>query len=151
LTRTLICGASTCFSISRSAMPGIRGQLAAQRVGLPAQRVEVVAENLDGDLRTHAGEHVVDAVRDRLADGNGRRQVDQAGADVRRDLAHRAGHFRCRLQADIQFADMDAFGMLVEFRPAAASPDVHHLGHRLDQHLGLLRQSPRTRPASRPD
>jgi hypothetical protein len=33
---------------------------------------------------------------------------------------------------------MDAFGMLVEFRPAAASPDVHHFRHRLDQHLGLL-------------
>ena len=38
----------------------------AQQLGLTAQGVQVLAENLDGDLRTHAREHVVDAVRDGL-------------------------------------------------------------------------------------
>jgi hypothetical protein len=67
---------------------GNTGQPAAQRVGLPAQRVEVVAKYLDGDLRAHAGEHVVDPVRDGLADGNRRRQVDQAAANIGRDFSH---------------------------------------------------------------
>jgi hypothetical protein len=35
--RTLICGASTCFSISRSAMPGIPWPALLQRIGLGAQ------------------------------------------------------------------------------------------------------------------
>ena len=33
--------------------------------------------------------------------------------------------------------------MLVEFRPAAASPNVHDFRYRFDQHLGLLRQDRR--------
>jgi len=44
------------------------GQPGFQDVGLTAQRIQVFAEDLDRDLRTHAREHVVDAVRDRLAD-----------------------------------------------------------------------------------
>ena len=38
------------------------GEFAPQYLGLSAQRVEVFSEDLDGDLRAHAGEHVVDAV-----------------------------------------------------------------------------------------
>ena len=41
---------------------GDAGQPRPQRIGLPPQRVEVFAEDLDRDLRTHAREHVVDAV-----------------------------------------------------------------------------------------
>ena len=67
---------------------------------------------------------MVDPVRDRLADGDRRRQVGQAGADVGRDFAHRPGQFGSRFQPDIEFADVDTFGMLVEFGPAAASADV---------------------------
>jgi hypothetical protein len=44
------------------------------------------------------------------------------------------------LEAHVEFADMHAFRVLVEFRAAAAPPDVRHLGHLLDQHLGLARQ-----------
>ena len=113
------------------------GDFAAQHVGLPAQCVEVVTEYLDGDLRAHAGEHVVDPVRDGLSDGDGRRQVGQAAADVGRDFSHRPGQFGSRFEPDIEFADMDPFGMLVEFGPAATPADVDHLGHGLDQHLGL--------------
>jgi hypothetical protein len=47
---------------------GDGGQLRTQGIGLAAQRVQVLAEDLDRDLRAHAREHVVDAVRDRLAD-----------------------------------------------------------------------------------
>jgi hypothetical protein len=52
-----------------------RQPCAQQGIGLAAQGVQVVAEDLDGDLRAHARQHVVDAVRDGLADGDGGRQV----------------------------------------------------------------------------
>ena len=54
--------------------------------------------------------------------GNRRWQVDQAGADVGGDLAHRAGQFAGRFQADVELADVDAFGMLVRVRAATAAP-----------------------------
>ena len=38
---------------------------------------------------------------------------------------------------------MNTFGMLVEFRPAAAAANVHTSGTCFDQHLGLLRQGRR--------
>ena len=40
----------------------------AHALAEPAQRREIVAEDLDGDVRARARQHVVDAVRDRLAD-----------------------------------------------------------------------------------
>jgi hypothetical protein len=58
-------------------------QLLAQAVGLRAQGGEVVAVDLQGDLRAHPGEQVVQAVRDGLADANRRRQ---AGEVVRRSV-----------------------------------------------------------------
>ena len=64
-------------------------RLALQTGGLGAQGVEILAEQLDGDLRAHAGEHVVDAMRDRLADRHGRGQVDQPRADVGQDRGPR--------------------------------------------------------------
>jgi hypothetical protein len=54
---------------------GDAASLARAGLGLAAQGVQVVAEDLDGDLRAHARQHVVDAVRDGLADGDGGRQV----------------------------------------------------------------------------
>jgi hypothetical protein len=56
---------------------GDGGQLRAQGIGLAAQGVQVLAKDLDGDLRAHARQHVVDAVRDGLADLQRSRQVDQ--------------------------------------------------------------------------
>ena len=44
------------------------GDHAADLFGVQAQREQVVAEQLDGDRRARAGEQVIDAVRDRLAD-----------------------------------------------------------------------------------
>jgi hypothetical protein len=116
------------------------GQLRAQHVGLAAQRVQVLAEDLDGDLRTHAREHVVDAVRDRLADLQRGRQVDQPRADVGLDLVHRARQLGGGLQADVELADVHAFGVFVQLGPAAAPADVRDLGHLAHQHLGLARQ-----------
>jgi hypothetical protein len=119
------------------------GELAAQQVGLGAQGVQVIAVDLDGDLRAHAGQHVVDAVRDGLADLDGGGQVDQAGADVGLDVVQRSGQQGGGLEAYIQFADVHPFGMLVQFGAAAAPPDMDHLRHLPHQHLGLPRQGGR--------
>ena len=42
--------------------PRDAGELAAQHLRLPAQGIQVFAEKFDGDLRTHARKHMVDAV-----------------------------------------------------------------------------------------
>jgi len=72
---------------------GNTGQPRPQRIGLTAQCVEILAENLDRDLRAHAREHVIDAVRDRLADRDRSGQANEPGADVGGDLPHRTGEF----------------------------------------------------------
>jgi hypothetical protein len=118
----------------------------AQRIGLAAQRVQVLAEDLDGDLRAHAREHVVDAVRDRLADLHGGGQVDQARADVGLDLVHAARQLGGGQQAHVQLADVHAFGMLVQLGPAAAPAHVRDLGH-LRTSTSAWRASADSRPA----
>jgi hypothetical protein len=117
------------------------GQLRSQRIGLAPQRVEVLAEDLDRDLRAHARKHVVDAVRDGLADLQGGRQVHQPLADVGLDLVHAARELGGGLQAHVEFADVHALGVLVQLGPPTAPSDVRHFGHLLDQHFGLARQS----------
>ena len=85
-----------------------------------AQRVEIVAVDLDHELRAHAREHVVEPMRDGLADGDAHRQRREARANVGEHLlAAAAGG----LQVDVEFADVHAFGMLVELGPAGAAAD----------------------------
>ena len=57
--------------------------------GGAAQRVEIVAEDLERDLGAHAGQHVVEPVRDRLADIDRQRQHREAAADVGDDVGLR--------------------------------------------------------------
>ena len=88
------------------------------------QRVEIVAEDLEDDLRLDARQHMVDAVRDRLADGHRRRQHGQLGADIGVDVLLAAHGPR---QVDIDLGVVDALGMLVELRPAGAPAEALHL------------------------
>ena len=69
---------------------GDGGQLRTQHIGLATQGVEVFAKDLDRDLRAHARQHVVDAVRNRLADLQRRRQVDS-----RRRMSAYISSFEC--------------------------------------------------------
>ena len=108
--------------------------------GLAAQGVQVLAEDLDGDLRAHARQHVVDPVRDGLADLQRGRQIDQPRADVGLDLVHAARQLGGGLQAHVELADVHTFGVFVQFSPAAAATDVGHFRHLLDQHFGLACQ-----------
>ena len=61
-----------------------RRELLARRLGETAQRLEVVAENLQDDLRAHARLQVVEPVADRLADGDRNRQRGEAARGYRR-------------------------------------------------------------------
>jgi hypothetical protein len=115
----------------------------AQGLGLATQGVQVVTKELDGDLRAHAREHVVDAVRDGLADGNGGGQVRQAAADVGLHLGHAALELGCRQQAHVQLTHVHAFGVFVQLGAAAAPAHMRDLGHLAHQHLGLARQRAR--------
>ena len=85
-----------------------------------AQRVEVVAVDLERDLRPHARQHVVEAVRDRLADVDAGRQHGEPRADVGQHLL--AAALRS-LQVDVELAVVDALGMLVELGAARAAAD----------------------------
>ena len=57
---------------------------AAKLLGERAQRIEVFAEELDDDLRAHAGQHVIEPVRDRLPDIERDRQHGQDARAGRR-------------------------------------------------------------------
>ena len=98
-----------------------RGEPLAQRLGLATQRVQVVAINLDGDLRPHATQQVVNAVADGLANANGGGQAGNAAADVGVDLGHTA---LTGLEAQVQLRHMHALGVFVQLGPAGAAADV---------------------------
>ena len=61
-------------------------------------------------------------------------------ADVRLDFGHRTFELSRRFKPHIQFADVDTFGVLVEFGASAAATDMRDFRHLADQHLRLLRQ-----------
>ena len=82
---------------------------------------------------------MIDAVRNRLPDLDGSRQVGQARANVGPNLVHASRQLGGRFQADIEFAHMHALGMFVQFGAATTPPDVRDLGHLAHQHLGLAR------------
>ena len=62
--------------------PGDLGHPVAQVVGHAPQGVEVLAEDLQGEFGPDTRKHVVEAVRDRLADVDRERQRREASADV---------------------------------------------------------------------
>ena len=91
------------------------GEPAAERLGQRAQRIEVLAEELDDDLRAHARKHVIEPVRDRLADIERDRQHGKARAQIGDDRILAAPAL---LQVDFDLGGVHAFGMLVELGAA---------------------------------
>src|SRR5260370_17427232 len=63
---------------------------------------------------------MIEAVGDRLADADRGRQDAEPSADVGEDLLTPA---RRGLEIDVDLAEMDALGVLVEFRPSGATAD----------------------------
>src|SRR5690606_37451137 len=90
---------------------GNGGEPLANLLGKADERVEVLAEDLERDFRPHAGQHVVEAMRDRLADVGRDRQHRQARTNVVDDLGLRPPG---RLQIDFDLRGMDTLGVLVE-------------------------------------
>ena len=112
---------------------GDRRQLRAQGLGRAAQRVEVVAEDLERNLRPHARQHVIEPVGDRLADVGRQRQHGQALPHVGDDLVLRPA---AGLHVDLDIGGVDALGMLVELGPPGAPRHLPHLRHAQQQPFG---------------
>ena len=98
----------------------MRDSRAAKLLGQRPQRIEILAEELNDDLRPHAGEHVVEPMGDRLADIERHRQHCKARAQIGHDSVLAAPAF---LQVDLDLRGMHAFGMLVELGAAGAPSD----------------------------
>ena len=94
--------------------------------GQQAQLVEVVAEDLDGDVGAGAGEHVVNAVGDGLADddvhaGN---EGEVAAQRLEQFLFGPLPH----LQGHVNFGGLDALGVFVQLGAALAAGDAGDFG-----------------------
>ena len=89
------------------------------------QRREIVAEDLHGDVRARAREHVIDAVRDRLTDRHVRaRQRREAAAQLREQLRARPPGLP---QAHVDLRRLDALHVLVVLGAAGAARRGHDL------------------------
>ena len=113
--------------------PGHGGKPLAGFLGEAAQGFEVVAENLQHDLRANARLQMIEPMADRLTDRDRNRQHRELLADVRIDFGLRSCRAR---EVHIDFAEIDALGMLVEFGAAGAAPDRFHFGNLRKQTLG---------------
>ncbi len=94
----------------------------------PPQFVEIWPQNLDRDIGASAGQHVIDAVRDGLAD-------DDAHAGQARELRAQRGQQRLlvaalHVQARLDFGRMDLLRMRIRRRATGAARGRDHLGMR---------------------
>src|SRR6266516_2658234 len=108
-------------------------ELLARGLGETTKRFQVVAENLQDDLRTHPRLQVIQPMADRLADGDRNGQRGKALANIDVDFRFRTCRAR---EVHIDLAEMNALGVLIEFGAAGAATDRLDLGHLRDQPLG---------------
>ena len=117
---------SDCCSSERSTTPGTSAITPRTCSAEPPQLVEVVAEDLHGDVGARAREHVVDAVGDRLADGDGHAGD---GASSCRSAARNSSLERFSIfRPDVDLGGVDVLGVLVELGAARAPGRGDHLG-----------------------
>ncbi len=109
---TLSAGSPSICSTRTSAAPGIVSQHSRRRAPPTGSIcVEVVAEDLDGDVAAHAGDQLVEAHLDRLRElvgvaGDGRQRLLDA-RDVRPPSSRAgSGHSGARLQDDERVRDV---------------------------------------------
>ena len=130
--------------------PGTSDERRADLAGQLPELVQVVAENLDGDLGVDAGEHVADQVRERLLglDLDARHFGPQVGQHRFQELvAASAGVWVHRQNV---FADVDRLGVFVQFGPARAAGKVQNRAVRVLRRLLHRRSaSRRSRPTRR--
>src|SRR5688500_2792055 len=101
----------------------------------PQQRIEVVANDLDGDLGVYAGDHVADKVRQRLLhlDVDAWHFLTERCQQIMDDLIptvlHRWVH------AQNVFAGVNWRRVLVHLRPAGATHEMQNLAIRIGWRL----------------
>ncbi len=105
--------------------PGVFGQ--------SPDDIEVLAEELDDDLRTHTRKHVIQPMRYRLSDIQSDRQHGQPRPQIGDDFFFLAPAGR---EIDFEFGRVHALGMFIEFRPTRAPSHGLHLGYAQYQLLG---------------
>ena len=94
----------------------------------PAERPQIVAEDLHGDVRAGAGEHVIDAVRDRLTDRHvGARQCGKVTAERGEQLRTRPGGLA---ETDVNFCRLHALHMFVQLGASGSARRRDDLGLR---------------------
>ena len=102
--------------------------------GKPSQGFQVIAENLDRDLRLHTGKNVVDAVGNRLAHADADAgQGSQLGPDVREYLGLRAVG---GVQLEFDLRGVDLHDVLVSLGTAGAPRDGAGFGNLREEFLG---------------
>ena len=108
-------------------------QPCAQVFRLRAKHVEIVAKHFERDLRAHARQHVIEPVRNRLADIDGGWQSAETLAYVSDNhvLVAPAG-----LQIDVDLGGVNAFCMFVQLRATRATAHRLHLRHLQNKLLG---------------
>ena len=62
------------------------GKLVPELFGGAAQRIEIIAKDLEGDFGAYTGKQVIETMGDRLADIDGQRQHRKPRADVGDDF-----------------------------------------------------------------
>src|SRR5262249_5895073 len=115
-----------------------RCEAVAQALREIAQRVEVVAVDFQRDLGAYAGEHVIEAMGDGLANADRGPQDAEPRTDVGKHLLTRGGR---GLEIDIDLAEMDALSVLVEFGPSGATADRSNLRNIHQKTLGNQAES----------
>ena len=107
-------------------MPGMVASFARRASAWLRSASRSLAEDLHRDLRAHARQHVVDAVRDGLADLDGGRQVHQPLARMSALISSMLRVSSAVGQTHVEFAHVHAFGVLVSsarpLRARRASP-----------------------------
>jgi hypothetical protein len=101
-----------------------RAQAGLQLLTKVAQRIEIIAKNLERNLRPHARAHVIEAMGNRLADVDSDRRHGKARADVGDDLFTAAVR---RPEVNVDFRGMNALGVLIKHCPARAASNRLHL------------------------
>ena len=136
---------SVCCSMERSTTPGTFAMLSAL-AGPGAKPAQIVAEDLHGDVGPRAREHVVDAVGDRLADGD---VHPRHGSQSTRAAPARNSSFErsCIVETNVDLRRLDALGVLVQLGAPGAAGGGLHFGERQQDLLDQLSEPVRIPPA----
>ena len=122
---------SVCCSVARSTTPSTCDISRLDLARELTQDLQVVAEDLHGDVGARARQHVIDAMRDGLADRDVRaRQQRHLLAQL---LQHRLARAVLHREPHVDLRGFDALDVLVQLRSARSPGRRRHLRHAEQQ------------------